>query len=61
MELTVLQNNMLNPNVRYIQVSEIVDQAQGDQENKKESKWRQYFMTGNIGRYSGILNSEKNL
>ena len=60
-ELTVLQKCMLNPTVRDIQVSEIVDQAQGERAKKKEAKRRQDFMTGNIGSYSGILNSEKNL
>ena len=44
-----------------MQLSEIVDQAHGEWSKKKETKRSQYFVTGNIGSYSGILNSKKNL
>ena len=60
-ELTFLQRLILNPTVRDMKVSEIVDQYQGEWANNKESNQRQYFMTGNIGSYYGILNSENNI
>ena len=60
-EVTVLQKLMLNHNVRDTKVSEIFDQAHGEQAKKKEASQRQYFMTVNISSYSVILNIEKNI
>ena len=60
-ELTVLENSMLNPTVQDIKVSGIVNQAQGEQAKKEEAKRRKYSMTVNTGSYSGILNSERNI
>ena len=60
-EMTGNQKKLLNPTPNDVVMSELIDQAQGQRAKKKEAKRRQDVVTGNIGSYSAILNSEDNL
>ena len=59
--MTGNQKKLLNPTPNDVVMSELVDQAQGQRAKKEEAKRRQDVVTGNIGSYSAILNSEDNL
>ena len=54
-----LQKTLLNPTARDVMLTSIIDQSRGERANKKEAKWKQCFMTGNIKSYSRILNDQK--
>jgi len=60
-ELSEDQRRLLNPTVKDVQISELIDQAQGERARKKEAKRRQDIFSGNIGSYSAILNSDDKL
>ena len=60
-EVSELQQSLLNPTSRYMIVSDIIDQAKIERANNKESKRKQCFMNGNTNSYSRILNGEKSM
>lgn len=60
-ELSEDQRHLLNPTFKDVQISELIDQAQGERAKKKEAKRRQDILSGNIGSYSAILNTEDKL
>ena len=60
-EVSELQQILLNPTSRDMIVSDIIYQAKGKRENKKEAKRKQCFMTGNTNSYSRIINNNKSM
>lgn len=60
-EMSATQRKLLNPTVKDVQLSELIDKAQGKGSKKKEAKRRHDIMTGNIASFSAILNDPKKL
>ena len=61
MEVSEIQRSLINPTARDMIVSDIIDQAKVERENKNEVKHKQWFMTGNTNSYSIILNDKKSM
>ena len=59
--MTEFQRIVLNPTMRDVVVSDLVNQAQGERAKKKEGKRKRDIVTGNINSYSRILNNEESL
>jgi len=60
-EMTHLQKKFLNPSMEDVQLSDIIDQSQGERAKKKEAKRKQDFISGNINSYSRIMNGEESM
>ena len=50
-EMTKFQKKLLNPTIKDVMMSELIDQSQGKRAKKKEAKRRQDVINGNIGRH----------
>ena len=59
--MTEFQTRALNPTKKSVVIRNLISQSQGYSAKKKESKWVQYFVTGNIISYSKILNYDNSL
>ena len=59
--MTEFQTSVLNPTERYVVISDLTSQLQGDRAKKKKDKRMQDLLTGNVNNYSRILNGEKSL
>lgn len=57
-EISSLQKKFLNPTMEDMQLSDIIEQSQGERAKKKEAKRKQDFILGNINSYSRIMNDK---
>jgi hypothetical protein len=60
-ETSSLQKKFLNPTMKDMQLSDIIEQSQGEQAKKKEAKRKQDFISGNINSYSRIMNDKASM
>lgn len=60
-EMSYRQRKWLNPTIDEVLLSDVIEQAQGEQAKKKEARRKQDFITGNINSYSRILNNDKSM
>ena len=55
------QKRLMNPTTQDAQLSEIIDQDQGDKAKKREAKRRKEVISGNINSYSAVLNGKQQM
>jgi hypothetical protein len=60
-ETSSLQKKFLNPTMKDMQLSDIIEQSQGERAKKKEAKRKQDFISGNINSYSRIMNDKASM
>ena len=60
-EISSLQKKFLNPTMQDMQLSDIIEQSQGERAKKKEAKRKQDFISGNINSFSRIMNDKASM